>query len=311
MAPVEVRGLTAADLPDLTREVDRARAAGEFHASADAEAEHFLKTFALDPHLVAGAFDDDDLVGFVSAEYKVIVVRPDRRRAGIGRALIEVAADGERARGRRDVILGVLLDDAAGKAFLGATGFAFHSVLWDLELPEGATIPEPVWPDGLVARDFDRTRDVEPWIALFNAAFADHATPLQLDASFIVPGLDDPAIVDADTLLVADSATGDLVGFCAAAPIRRDGHVESRAEIWTIGVRPGHQGHGLGRQLLRWGVRYLRSLAVRDVGLSVNARNERALGLYESEGFVRTATRERWARPVDNRPADTREHDAP
>jgi ribosomal protein S18 acetylase RimI-like enzyme len=52
----------------------------------------------------------------------------------------------------------------------------------------------------------------------------------------------------------------------------------------------------LGRQLLRWGVRYLRSIGAPAVSLSVNARNERALGLYESEGFVRSATRERWAR---------------
>ncbi len=32
--------------------------------------------------------------------------------------------------------------------------------------------------------------------------------------------------------------------------------------------------------------------------LSVNGRNAGALGLYESEGFQRTSTRERWARPV-------------
>ena len=30
----------------------------------------------------------------------------------------------------------------------------------------------------------------------------------------------------------------------------------------------------------------------------MNGRNPRALGLYEAEGFHRTATRERWARPV-------------
>ena len=30
----------------------------------------------------------------------------------------------------------------------------------------------------------------------------------------------------------------------------------------------------------------------------MNGRNERALHLYEEEGFVRTHTRERWVRPV-------------
>jgi mycothiol synthase len=300
VAPVEVRTLTAADLPALARAVDRARAAGEFRASSDADAEYILKAFAVDPSIVAGAFDGDGLVGFVSSEFKIVVVEPQRRRAGIGRALIDQATGMELERARPAVLLGVAPGDMAGHSFLEATGFAFHSTLWDLELPSGTAVADPVWPAGQVARPFDRTRDPEPWIALFNAAFADHATPLQLDASFIAAGLDDPTVVDADTEVVEDVATGELVGFCATAPIRRDGHVESPAEIWTVGVRPGRQGLGLGRQLLRWGVGYLRALGVREVGLSVNARNERALGLYESEGFVRTRTRERWARPVDH-----------
>jgi mycothiol synthase len=159
-------------------------------------------------------------------------------------------------------------------------------------------VDEPRWPPGVIARPFDRTRDVEPWIALFNTAFADHATPLQLDASFVTAGLDDPALDDADTEVLEDAANGELVGFCATAPIRGAAGVAHHAEIWTVGVRPDRQGEGLGRQLLRWGVGYLRRIGVPDVSLSVNARNERALALYENEGFVRSRTRERWARPV-------------
>ncbi len=298
MAPLEVRRLTAADHPALSDEVDRARAAGDFRVSSDADAEYFLKSFDLDPGIVAGAFDGDEIVGFVSADYKVAIVRPDRRRQGIGRALVAAELGGERARGRDQVVLGAMPDDAGAKAFLAATGFAFHSTLWDLALPPTASIGEPVWPEGHESRAFDRTRDVQPWIDLFNAAFADHATPLQLDAAMVTAGLDDPAIHDADTGLVVETATGELVGFCATAPIRRDGVVQPHGEIWTIGVRPDRQQAGLGRQLLRWGVRRLRAIGVSDVSLSVNGRNERALGLYESEGFVRTRTRERWSRPT-------------
>ena len=199
--------------------------------------------------------------------------------------------------------MGVLPGDAAGRAFLEATGFAPHSTLWDLELPPDAFVAEPVWPAGQTARAFDRALDVTAWIDLFNTAFADHPTPLQLDAAFIAAGFDDPAIRDEDTALVIDEATNELVAFCATSPIRHDGGVEERGEIWTIGVRPDRQGAGLGRQLLRWGVRHLRSVGVREVALSVNGRNERALGLYESEGFIRSRTRERWARPVAGPPA--------
>ena len=52
------------------------------------------------------------------------------------------------------------------------------------------------------------------------------------------------------------------------------------------------------RQLLRWGVHHLRDVGAETVTLSVNGRNPRALGLYEAEGFHRTSTRERWAKPA-------------
>ena len=150
-----------------------------------------------------------------------------------------------------------------------------------------------------MARSFDRERDVEPWVALFNAAFADHPTPLQLSPAFIARGLDDPDFVDADTIVVEEEATGELIGFCATDVQRHEGVHGTSAELWSIGVRPDRQGQGLGRQLVRAGVERVRSLGIVDAHLAVNARNASALGLYEDEGFVRSRTRERYARPVE------------
>jgi mycothiol synthase len=295
---VDVRRLRAADQPALAAAVARAREAGEFRASSDPDAAFFLQAFDYDPSIVGGAFSDGELLGFVSGEFKLVVVHPDRRREGHGRRLVDLAIEIERSRGRIVLILGRLPSDDAAGAFLRATGFDLHSLLWDLDLPRGVAVAEPVWPDGLAMRTFDRDRDIEPWVALFNVAFADHATPLQVDASFVTAAQDDPAIVDEDTGVLEELATGELVGFCATAPVRRDGTVEAAGEIWTIGVRPDRQGRGYGRQLLRWGSLRLRSIGALDVNLSVNGRNEHALQLYESEGFVRRQTRERWARPV-------------
>jgi mycothiol synthase len=154
----------------------------------------------------------------------------------------------------------------------------------------------PTWPEGTRARSYEDARDRPGFRALFNAAFADHATPLQLDTGFLEAPAD-PSIVDADTLLLEEPG-GLLVGFCATSPERRDENIGTHAEIWTIGVQPDRQGRGYGRQLLRWGVQRLRSIGATDITLSVNSRNEHALGLYEREGFVRTATRERWATPT-------------
>jgi mycothiol synthase len=299
VAGVEVRRITAADLPAVAAEVERARTAGEFRASADPDATFILKSLEIDPMLAAAAFDRERVVGLVCPEFKVVVVHPEFRRQGIGRSLVDLGVAMEHDRGRPDVIVGRLPHDEDCRVFLEATGFGLHSVLWDLELPAAADVPAPVWPVGHVARPFEAPADIGPWVALFNAAFAEHATPLELDESFIAAGLDDPAIDDADTELVEDE-TG-LVGFCATAPERHGGVVGQRGEIWTIGVRPDRQGRGLGRQLLRWGVQRLRDLDVHHIHLSVNGQNEHALRLYETEGFVRVRTRERWARPVPAR----------
>src|SRR4029078_8237041 len=127
-----------------------------------------------------------------------------------------------------------------------------------------------------------------PWVRVFNAAFADHATPLQLDVRSITAGLADPDTDNGDVILAEEAATGALGGFFATDPGRREGRVADHGEIWAVGVRPARHGRGLGRQLVRAGVERLRAIGVPNVSLSVNGRNEGALGLYESEVFGRT-----------------------
>jgi mycothiol synthase len=278
--------------------MEEALARGEMRASSDAEGLYVLKTFAADPGQFAGAFDGEELVGFVIPDLKVVVVRPDRRRRGIGRELVEVAAAMTRELGRTELLMGIAPGDSAGAAFLAAMGFGFHSAVWDLVLPPDRAVPAPVWPEGQVARAIDRGRDLDEWIHVYNAAFEDHPTPIQLNLRIVNGMLGDPDVEDADLIVVADVETGEIVGFCGTDPQRRGGRIGDHAELWSIGVRPDRQGRGLGRQLVRAGVERVRSLGVPEVGLSVNGRNEGALRLYESEGFVRTRTRERWSRPV-------------
>ena len=298
MAEIAVRPLTAGDAAGFSAAVQAGQAHGELRGSSDAEGTFVGRAFEANPAIFGGAFAGEGLVGLVSADVKFTLVAPTFRRRGIGRRLLDLAEEMERDRGRSDVLMGRLPDDEVARAFLVATGFTFHSTLWDLSLAHETELPAPTWPAHVEARPFDVNVDLEAWVDLFNIAFADHATPLQLDPALIAAGLDDPTIVDADTEVLADRASGALVGFCATSPQRTDGALGSKAEIWTIGVRPDQQGKGLGRQLLRWGVERLRSLGVVEIDLSVNGRNDRALHLYEEEGFVRTRTRERWARPV-------------
>lgn len=294
-----IRRLAPGDLDDLAALVRSARERGDLTGCSDPEGEFFLRFAAVEPATIAVVVIDDRPVGWVSPELKVLVVEPAVRRSGIGRALVEAGLAIEVERGRPNLLLGPPPGDEGAIAFLTATGFSPHSTLWDLELTPDRAVPPAVWPADAAVRAYDRDDDLDAWVRLFNAAFADHATPLQLDASTMREIDDEPDRRDDDLLLVTEADDPDApIAFCATEPRRIDGVVQPTAEVWTIGVHPDRQGLGLGRQLLRWGVTHLRAMGVQTVTLSVNGRNERALTLYESEGFVRTRTRDRWARPA-------------
>ena len=300
---VDLRVLEAADRARLRVELERARAGGEIRASSDPELTFTLQIFDVQPGWFGGAFDGDGLVGFVAPELKIAVVRPDRRRQGLGRRLIGLALAMEAGRDRPELFMGSVPEDPGGAAFLLATGFAFHSTVWDLDLAPDRIVPEPAWPADVVARPFDRDRDVEILPPVVNAAFADHPTPIRIEAEMFRASLDDPDILDEDAIVLEDRSTGEIVGFCLTDVRRHDGVVGEHGEIGMVGVRPDRQGRGYGRQLLRAGALHLQEVGSRVIGLAVNGRNEGALRLYESEGFDRVRTRDRWVRPVS--PAGT------
>ncbi len=298
-AAIDLRVLGPDDRAQLQAELEAARLAGDLRGSSDPDLTFTMQIFDVQPSWFGAAFEGGTLLGFVAPELKVVVVRPDRRREGIGRSLIELAVDIERGRGRPELFMGSVPDAPAGSAFLAATGFTFHSTVWDLDLPADRAVPPPAWPDGLIARSFDRTRDVEALPPVINAAFADHPTPIVMEEAMIRASLDDPNILDEDAVVLEQAGTGEIVGFCLTDVRRSGGAITSdHGEIGMVGVRPDLQGRGLGRQLLRAGATSLRGAGVPRVGLAVNGRNEGALGLYESEGFVRVRTRDRWSRAV-------------
>lgn len=302
MEGLTVRSLAAGDAEAFGALVARAIAAGELAASADPHGTWTVRYALRDLDHVAVAELEAALVGFVLPSPKVTVVEPAWRRRGIGRALLLAAEAIERRQGNDAVIMGVLPEDAAGRAFLEACGFRYHSTVWDLDLAPGIVVARPAWPDGVTVRAIDRARDLPAWVRLFNDAFATHPTPIRMDLETTLADWGKPSPASDDDIAVAVAQDGSLLGFCSTEPVRlADGGVGPRAEIWTVGVRTGSQGLGLGRQLLRWGIAYLRGLGAGTVTLAVNGTNGRALALYESEGFVRTSTRERWSRPIGDR----------
>lgn len=100
--------------------------------------------------------------------------------------------------------------------------------------------------------------------------------------------------LDEPGFLVAVDDQGEtptVLGYVVANTIPQNrapiGHVKD------IAVHPDHRGKGLGRRLLRTGLRSLREQGVETVKLEVRRSNEAAVSLYREAGFVhhQTATR--------------------
>jgi ribosomal protein S18 acetylase RimI-like enzyme len=70
------------------------------------------------------------------------------------------------------------------------------------------------------------------------------------------------------------------------------------AGVYGFVVDPAHQGHGIGREVLRRVCREFRAAGGRSVGLEVAVDNDRALGLYTSVGFTEVTTEDYYALPV-------------
>jgi mycothiol synthase len=301
--PVTVRRFAPDDAEALTALMDRARERGDVDA-ASPWLEHGFRASMVPPAMAAVAEDGDDLVGVVLPDLKAIVVEPERRLEGIAKRLVDAGCEIVRGQGGAALFLGCRPGDRGAEDFLEATGFAFHSSVWDLRLEADVPAAEPTLPQGYRARAFRRGDDLDQWVVGFNEAFAGHPTPLSLDATSYGQWIEEAGTRDDDTILIEDEA-GRMAAFASTEPqYGADGSVGTTAEIWALGVRPGLQGRGLGRAALRLGIVRLRSIGVQTVTLSVSGRNSRAVALYEAEGFVRTSTRDRWARPVDGLPAD-------
>ncbi len=91
---------------------------------------------------------------------------------------------------------------------------------------------------------------------------------------------------DPNQILIAEEG-GSLVGYLlfqkqaklALETSRHWGHISD------LYVAPDHRGRGVGADLLRTCLEYLRSAGVSHVWLNVWAQNERAMRLYRKAGF--------------------------
>lgn len=234
------------------------------------------------------AIDAGLIVGYCTPRHNDLTVAPLSRRRGHGRRLVQAAL--ETLRERRDPMVRLYVPRhlEASRAFANALGFTYHSSLWVFELPPDRPVPEPSFGPDVVVRTWAPDEDIDAWVEFNNATFEGHSTPLNVTAELVRTVHDQPSFDPAGILLAAPASEPDRpVGF-ARVEILPGADGRPTGYVNLIGVLPAWRGRGLGRELLRWGVGYLRGRGAGLVELTVEAANERATQLYRRHGFEPT-----------------------
>ena len=292
-----VRPATVADLPSIARLGHAAIDAGDFPDATHGDVERGLASVAAEPDSAFVAIEDGRVVGYLAPRLNDLCIDAAHRRRGHATALVEAALPYV-----RDVLaypyllLYVPPGENAGRRFAEARGFAYRASLYWMERPAADPCPPPEFPADVVSRAWDPEHDAIPaFVDLLNATFADHPTPVTWTEPVIRAANAAPEFDPRDILLVAPADDPDrIVAFCRARLYPDDR--PPYGEVKLIGVLPPWRGRGLGRALLRWGVRHLQGRDVPTIALAVSAANEHALRLYEAHGFRRAVEWPQWSR---------------
>jgi mycothiol synthase len=292
-----VRPATTADLAAIEALGHAAIDLGDFPDATHGDVERNMVGLIAEPASAFVAVEDGAVVGYVDPRINDLYVAREHRRRGHGTALVEAALPWIRdVVGHPYLLLYVPPGDTPGRRFAEARGFAYRASLFWMERPADDPCPPPDLGPAVVARPWNPAGDVIPdFVDLMNACFADHPTPVTWTTTVVAAVHRKPDFDPADVLLVAPADDPGLPIAFGRARLYRDDD-PPYGEVKLIGVLPAWRGRGLGRAILRWGIRHLQGRGVATTALAVSAANQHALRMYEAHGFRRAVEWPQWSR---------------
>ena len=244
------------------------------------------------------AYDDDRLVGYAHTRWNSagttprmaveVVVHPDYYGSDVARLLLEETRRVLARAGGGVLYLWVHRVEDPSDTLAARLGFGVQRELAFMVCPLSEPPPEPALPAGVELRPYRPDVDDDEFLRVNNTAFDGHPENGGWDTDDFVQRrkLD---WFDADGLLMAWQGER-LAGFHWTKWHSHDSEEvpahEPVGEVYVLGVDPGVQGTGLGRALLRAGLRHLHGRGCRQSILYVDCASTGAVKLYESEGFV-------------------------
>jgi mycothiol synthase len=215
-----------------------------------------------------------------------LVVDPDHRRQGHGRALLAElerlvgpGSDGPRVWAHGD------RPEAAGLA--AAAGYRRVRELWRMQrsLTEPLPVTKPL--EGLRLRAFRPGQDEDAWLSVNARAFAHHPEQGGWTRTDLAER-ESSDWFDPAGLLIAEDTSGAMAGFHWTKE-HRDPGTTPIGEVYVLAVDPAYQGRGLAPALTAAGLEHLRSRGLTEVLLYVDGDNAAAIATYRRLGFERVA----------------------
>lgn len=225
------------------------------------------------------------------------VVHPNRRRQGLGRALLRTAL----TEAAGPLLVWTHGGGEAAKAFLAGAGATKVRRLLQMgrDIDE-LSVPMLSLPAGVRVRPFVVGQDEEALLALNAAAFADHPEQGQMSRADLDDRIGSDWFDPGGLLLAEKTDTGELLGFHWTKVHPATDTSPAVGEVYVIGVAPAGQGHGLGRTMVVVGLEHLASAKATPQGpvsrviLYVEADNAQALAIYTGLRFTITHVDEQY-----------------
>jgi mycothiol synthase len=212
-----------------------------------------------------------------------LVVDPERRRRGHGRALLHALEQSAGA----ELRVWAHGDRPPAAALAAASGYVRVRELWQMQRAPTVPLPDERALDGLRLRAFRPGQDEDAWLGVNGRAFAAH--PEQ--GGWTMTDLSEREAsdwFDPAGLIVAEAPDGAMAGFHWTKEHREPGK-DPVGEVYVLAVDPAYQGRGLASALTIAGLRHLARRGLETVLLYVDGDNEPAIATYRRMGFERVA----------------------
>jgi mycothiol synthase len=252
----------------------------------DKDDRHVIITESIEGNEKVIGYAHLDLTDEVEGPSAELVIHPEFRGKGYGRALLDHVT----------TLSGLRLRLWAHGDLPGAQHLAesrgFTRIRTVVQMRRTLNSPLPHLDPSIPLRTFEVGEDESEWLSLNNRAFKDHPdqgnwSERDLDIRKREDWFDPHGFI-----LATDQTSNNkkIIGFCwvkiHGGTKHQDHDHDPIGEIYVMGVDPSSHKKGIGKQVTLAGLRFMQDQGIFSAMLYVDAANEAALHLYRSLGFT-------------------------